>query len=130
MCFLYLFSNETTKVVKNLDICKLSCDFIEKIDLSILFSPILPNAWYQAPADALLVIGISGQPSRQHLLFVVYASDNEYGINTKHQQCPSRAQHYRHREEHEQGGCVHRMTHNAVQSRVNELLILLHLNGS
>ena len=30
MCFLYLFSNETTKVVKNLDICKLSCDFIEK----------------------------------------------------------------------------------------------------
>ena len=30
MCFFVPFSNKVAKVVKNLDICKLYCDFIKK----------------------------------------------------------------------------------------------------
>ena len=78
----------------------------------------------------LFVFDIALQTLFQNGFLVADALGDEGDIEQHNQEGEGRGQHQRHSEEEDNRGRVHRMTDDAIEPRVDDLLVFLHLDGA
>ena len=91
--------------------------------------PVLPNVWYYFVFHLLLVFPVTVQPFFQNLFFILYPPGNQRDVKQHYKERKGRSKYQRHHQEEDRGGHIHRMPDNAVEACVDNLLILLHLDG-
>lgn len=77
----------------------------------------------------LLVFPVTVQPFFQNLLLILYPPGNKRDVKQHYKERKGRSKYQRHRQEQDCGCHIHRMPDNAIEASVDNLLILLHLDG-
>ena len=90
----------------------------------------LPNQWNQTVFDFPCVICIAVKFLAKHGFLILNTDHDDEGIEGKWYQPPKRVENEGERQEHKKRCEIHGMAYHAVKPRINDLLILLHLNGT